>query len=259
VTFQHKKIQQSMNILGIIPARYASTRFPGKPLVDIKGKTMIRRVFENCKESINDVIVATDNSLIEKEVNQFGGSVIITSENHKSGTDRCAEALEKYEKISGKTFDIVINIQGDEPFIHKDHLTKLIACFNDSETEIATLISKTESNADIFNPNKPKVIIDNRNYAIYFSRSPIPYLRGIKKEDWHLHHTFYQHLGIYAYRNKILKKITKLPVSGLEIAESLEQNRWLENGFKIKTDITLKKNISVDTPEDLEQLIKMFF
>lgn len=248
-----------MNILGIIPARYASTRFPGKPLVDIKGKTMIHRVFENCKKTLSDVVVATDNGLIEKEVKQFGGNVIMTSENHKSGTDRCVEALNKYEKETGKTFDIVINIQGDEPFIYKEHLTKLINCFNDSKTEIATLISEIKSNEDIFNPNKPKVIINNHNYAIYFSRSPIPYLRGIEKENWYLHHTFYQHIGIYAYRSEILKKITKLTVSGLEIAESLEQNRWLENGFKIKTDITDKQSISVDTPEDLEDILKKFF
>ena len=248
-----------MNILGIIPARYASTRFPGKPLADIKGKTMIHRVFENCKKTLNEVVIATDNNLIEEEVKQFGGNVIMTSENHKSGTDRCAEALEKYEKTTGKIFDIVINIQGDEPYIHKEYLTKLITCFDDIETEIATLIKKINSNKDIFDPNKPKVIIDKQNYAVYFSRSPIPYLRGIKKEDWHLKHTFYQHIGIYAYRSKILKKITNLPISGLEIAESLEQNRWLENGFKIKTDITDKESISIDTPDDLKQLIKKFF
>ena len=248
-----------MNILGIIPARYASTRFPGKPLANIKGKTMIRRVFENCKETLENVIVATDNNLIKNEVIQFGGNVIMTSENHKSGTDRCAEALVKYEKETGKSFDIIINIQGDEPLIQKEHLTKLIACFNDSKTEIATLINKAETNANIFDPNKPKVIIDKNNYAIYFSRSPIPYLRNFKKEVWHQHHSFYRHLGIYAYRNEILKKITKLPVSGLEIAESLEQNRWIENGFKIKTDITDKSSVSIDTPEDLEEFIKKFF
>ncbi len=248
-----------MNILGIIPARFASTRYPGKPLANIKGKTMIRRVFENCSETLDNVIVATDNKLIEDEVKLFGGNVIMTSKNHKSGTDRCAEAHIKYEKLCGKKFDIIINIQGDEPFIHKEHLTKLITCFNDRKTEIATLIKKTEINEDIFNPNKPKVIIDKDNYAIYFSRSPIPYIRGIEKKDWHLHHIFYQHIGIYAYRSNILKKITNLPVSGLEIAESLEQNRWIENGFKIKTDITNKENISVDIPEDLERLIKKFF
>lgn len=248
-----------MNILGIIPARYASTRFPGKPLADIKGKTMIHRVFENTKKTLSNVVVATDSRLIEKEVKQFGGNVIITSKNHKSGTDRCAEALDKYEKETEKIFDIVINIQGDEPFIHREHLTKLIDCFNDSKTEIATLINEIKSNNDIFNPNKPKVIINNHKYAIYFSRSPIPYLRGVEKENWHLHHTFYQHIGIYAYRSEILKKITKLTVSGLEVAESLEQNRWLENGFKIKTDITDKKSISVDTPEDLKILFKKFF
>jgi len=248
-----------MNILGIIPARYASTRFPGKPLANIKGQTMIRRVYENCTKTLDNVIVATDNNLIRDEVNQFGGTVIMTSENHKSGTDRCAEALFKYEKETGKYFDIIINIQGDEPFLQKEHLTKLIACFKDSKTEIATLISRSKANPDIFNPNKPKVIIDKNNYAIYFSRFPIPYLRNYEKEIWHLHHTFYQHIGIYAYRNAILKKITKLPVSGLEIAESLEQNRWIENGFRIKTDITDKNSMSIDTPEDLEEFINIFF
>jgi len=248
-----------MNILGIIPARYDSSRFPGKPLIDIKGKTMIQRVYENSKTILPEIIVATDNDLIAKEVERFGGKFIMTSKNHKNGTDRCAEALKIYEQNTKKTFDIIINIQGDEPFLHKEHLTKLISCFEDNKTEIATLVKKIESNKDIFNPNKPKVIIDNRKYAIYFSRSPIPYLRNTEKENWHLKHIFYKHIGLYAYKNSVLKKITNLPVSGLEIAESLEQNRWIENGYKIKTNITDKESISVDTPDDLKILLKIFF
>ncbi|NOZ35963.1 MAG: 3-deoxy-manno-octulosonate cytidylyltransferase [Chlorobi bacterium] len=248
-----------MKILGIIPARYASTRFPGKPLADIKGKTMIQRVYENISHFLDEIIIATDNTLIAEEVKNFGGNVVMTSENHKSGTDRCAEALSVIEKVNNISYDIVINVQGDEPFLHKEHLIKLTACFNDSETEIATLIKKIGFNEDIFNPNKPKVIFNKNRQAIYFSRSPIPYLRNFEKNEWHIHHNFYKHIGIYAYRSDILKKITTLPVSGLEIAEALEQNRWLENGFKIKIDITEKESMSIDTPEDLEQFVKKFF
>ncbi len=248
-----------MKILGIIPARYASTRFPGKPLADIKGKTMIQRVYENSIQSLSDVIIATDNNLIAEEVKHFGGKFVMTSENHRSGTDRCAEALSIFEKEKDSHYDIIINIQGDEPFIHRNHITKLIACFEDPETEIATLIKKIDENEDIFNPNKPKVIVNKNKQALYFSRSPIPYLRNYEKKDWHIHHTYYKHIGIYAYKSTVLKKITKLPVSGLEIAEALEQNRWLENGFKIKTDITEKESMSIDTPKDLEYFIKKFF
>jgi 3-deoxy-manno-octulosonate cytidylyltransferase (CMP-KDO synthetase) len=249
-----------MNIIGIIPARFASTRFPGKPLVDIKGKTMIQRVYENSKKVLGDhLLIATDNSLIAEEANKFGGNVILTAKDHKNGTDRCAEAMERYETRTGKRYDIIINIQGDEPFLHEEHLTKLISCFDDPATEIATLIKEIELNEDIFNPNKPKVIRDINNFAVYFSRSPIPYLRAYDKEEWHKHYIYYKHIGLYAYRKNILKKITKIPTSGLEIAESLEQNRWIENGYKIKIEITDKESLSIDTPEDLEQILKKDF
>lgn len=244
-----------MKIIGIIPARFASTRFPGKPLIDIKGKSMIQRVYENCISILSDVLVATDNSLISQEVKQFGGNVVLTSENHKTGTDRCAEAIEKYEKQSGKNFDIVINIQGDEPFIQKEHLTKIISCFDDSETEIATLIKKIEQNKDIFNPNKPKVIINKKKYAIYFSRSPVPYIRNHPKEEWHKHFNFYKHIGIYAYKSNILSEITKLQQSSLEKAESLEQNRWIENNYSISIDYTELESLSIDTKEDLQKAL----
>ncbi|NPA68335.1 MAG: 3-deoxy-manno-octulosonate cytidylyltransferase [Chlorobi bacterium] len=247
-----------LNIIGIIPARYASSRFPGKPLADINGKSMIERVYENSAKVLENITVATDSKLIFDEVNRFGGKAVMTSENHKSGTDRCAEALEITENERNLKFDIVINIQGDEPFLHEEHLIKLITCFNDKESDIATLAKKITDNEDIFNPNKPKVIFNKHKQALYFSRSPIPYLRNYEKKYWHLKHSFYKHIGIYAYRSDILREITKLPASELELAESLEQNRWLENGFKIKTDLTEKESFSVDTPEDLRNLIKKF-
>ncbi len=248
-----------MKVIGIIPARYGSVRFPGKPLADIGGKTMIRRVYENSAEVLENIIVATDDKLIYDEVVSFGGKVVMTSAKHKSGTDRCAEALKKYEITKNKVFDIVINIQGDEPFLHKEHLQKLITCFDDSKTEIATLVKKININEDVFDPNKPKVVFDKNKKAIYFSRSAIPYLRNSEKKEWHLKHNYFKHIGIYAYRIDILKKITNLDISGLEIAESLEQNRWIENGFKIKIDITDKESVSIDTPADLDRLLKKLF
>ncbi len=249
-----------MNILGIIPARYASSRFPGKPLVNINGKTMIRRVYENSCEALKDVVVATDNKLIFEEIKSFGGKVVMTSENHKSGTDRCAEALLLFEIQKNTKFDVVINIQGDEPFINKEHILKLAEAFeNEKITEIATLIKKIDINDDIFNPDKPKVIFNKFSEAVYFSRSPIPYVRDAKKEDWIKKYTFYKHLGIYGYKSSILHEITKLKHSGLEKAESLEQNRWIENGYKIKVIETNKESISIDTEDDLKKLLKIYF
>ncbi len=248
-----------MNILGVIPSRFTSTRFPGKPLVDIKGKSMIQRVYENSAKVLGeDLIIATDNSLIYEEAKKIGAKAVLTSEDHKTGTDRCAEAVTKYEESSKLSYDIIINIQGDEPFIQESHLRKIISCFDNPETEIATLIKKIESREEIFNPNKPKVIINKNSFAIYFSRSPIPYLRAYEKEDWHKHGSFYKHIGLYAYKKNILKEITKLPPSALELAESLEQNRWVENGYKIKTEVTDKESVSIDTPEDLQNFLKNF-
>ncbi|MDD2799491.1 MAG: 3-deoxy-manno-octulosonate cytidylyltransferase [Bacteroidales bacterium] len=243
--------------LGIIPARYASTRFPGKPLVKIGGKMMIQRVYEQVQNCIDEVCVATDDIRIYDAVIGFGGNVIMTSDLHKSGTDRCREALEK----TASAVDVVINIQGDEPFIQPEQIELLKSCFDDLSTEIATLVkpfNKTDRFEILANPNTPKVVLNNWSEAIYFSRSIIPYLRGIEIEDWPKQHAFYKHIGLYAYRSDILKQITLLPQSSLEIAESLEQLRWIQNGYKIKVAITHHETIGIDTPEDLAKAEKLF-
>lgn len=242
------------DIIGIIPARYASTRFPGKPLVDIDGKTMIQRVYEQAKKckSLKAVVVATDDERIQKAVLAFGGEVCMTSDNHPSGTDRCAEVVEKMNL----NCDAIINIQGDEPFIDPAQIDLVCSCFNDERTELATLIKTVRTQDILFNPNSPKVIIDHDNFAIYFSRHPIPYLRGVEQKDWLERHTFYQHIGIYGYRSDVLKKITKLAPSLLEKAESLEQLRWIESGYKIKTAVTSLETLAIDTPDDLQTILK---
>lgn len=239
-----------MKFIGIIPARYSSTRFPAKPLAILAGKPVIQRVYEQVCGILDDVYVATDNELIQAAVQAFGGKVVMTSVHHKSGTDRCYEA---YTKV-GNGYDIVINIQGDEPFIQPSQIEELKACFNDSQTEIATLIkpfSHTDDIETIQNPNSPKVVIDKNMNVLYFSRSIIPYQRNQELNDWNKHHTYYKHIGLYAYRAEILKEITSLPQSSLEIAESLEQLRWLENGYTIKAGITNVETIGIDTPQDL--------
>ena len=241
------------SIIGIIPARYASTRFPGKPLIDIGGKSMIQRVFEQAKKSklLTDVIVATDDSRIEKTVLQFGGKVCLTSQDHPTGTDRCAEVVEKLKL----NCDAIINIQGDEPFIEPKQIDLVCDCFRDDRTELATLIKKVNSPEILFNQNTPKVIIDNSQFAIYFSRQALPFVRGKVENAWLENHTFYQHIGIYGYRYDILKKITQLPPSSLEKAESLEKLRWIQNGFKIKTAVTTLETMAIDTPEDLQKVL----
>jgi 3-deoxy-manno-octulosonate cytidylyltransferase (CMP-KDO synthetase) len=240
-----------MNIAGIIPARFASTRFPGKPLIDIGGKTMVQRVYEQSKKSssLYKVIVATDDQRIYDEVKKFGGEVCMTSPDHPSGTDRCAEVAQFNLKA-----DAVINIQGDEPFIDPRQIDLLCSCFNDERTQIATLIKKIESKEILFNTNIPKVILDKDLFAIYFSRNTIPHIRGKQEDEWLNVHTFYQHIGIYGYRLDVLNQITKLDISLLEKAESLEQLRWIENGFKIKTAITTLDTLAIDTPEDLQKI-----
>jgi len=248
-----------MKILAIIPARYASTRFPGKPLIDINGKTMIQRVYDSVASLIDDVIIATDDSRIKDEIERFNGNYVMTLATHKSGTDRCAEALLKFEQKTGKQFDAVINIQGDEPFIEEEHIKKVIEVLQKPNAQIASLVKKIELNEDIFNPDKPKVIVDKNNFAIYFSRSAIPYIRDSEKKNWHLKHVFYKHIGIYAYKSDILKKITKLEQSNLEKSESLEQNRWIENGYKIAINYTDKESISIDTKDDLDKILKNKF
>ncbi len=243
------------NILGVIPARYSSTRFPGKPLVDIGGKTMIERVFLQAKKVFDHCYVATDDKRIFDEVKSFGGNVVMTSSHHKSGTDRCREAYENIVNIEKVEFDYVVNIQGDEPFVDPSQLSLLVDAL-ECDAQIATLVKKIDNSDDVFDENLPKVVLGCSNEALYFSRSPIPFVRAEIKENWNNIHTYYKHIGLYAYRSDVLKKITELEFSKLEKAESLEQLRWLENGFKIKVAITDHESLSIDTPEDLEKAIK---
>lgn len=246
------------SFIGIIPARYASTRFPGKPLVDIGGKSMIQRVFDQASEALKHVYVATDDNRIYDAVKQFGGKAVFTSSEHKSGTDRCAEAIKKIESSENKKYDIVINIQGDEPFIQPLQIQKLMKCFSEKDTQIATLIKPFTEKDDIFNPNKVKVVINKNMDAIYFSRAAIPYIRNVEqKVHWTKFHQYYLHIGMYAFRRDILSELTILSPSGLEMAESLEQLRWLENGYKIKVDYTEHESIGIDTPEDLERIRRL--
>lgn len=217
---------------------------------------MIERVYAQAKKSriLADVIVATDDQAILKIVRSFGGKAILTSLDHPSGTDRCAEVISTMEIRC----DAIINIQGDEPFIDPNQIDLLCSCFEDRRTELATLIKKIDSPEVLFNPNAPKVVVDNDHFAVYFSRLPIPYIRGIEEKMWLSKHTFFQHIGIYGYRPEVLIGITQLPPSSLEKAESLEQLRWIENGYKIKTAITTYDTMAIDTPEDLEKLMKAF-
>lgn len=241
-----------MKILGIIPARYASTRFPAKPLADIAGKTMIEWVYSQAKKSskLDKVIVATDNKLIYDHVKEKGGEVCMTSENHVSGTDRCAEAL----SLSKGEFDYVINIQGDEPFIDPRQID-LLASLLDGKVELATLIKKISDPDALHNSNVVKVITNNHQEAIYFSRSPLPYLRNVEIKNWLSHYEYFKHIGMYGYRADILEAITQLKPSSLEKAESLEQLRWIENGYKIKVAETNIESMGIDTPEDLERAL----
>ena len=237
--------------LGIIPARYGSSRFPGKPLVEINGKPMIQRVYEQASKcpALQKVVVATDDERIKNAVENFGGNILMTSTHHNSGTERCGEVLEKLDE----QFDIVINIQGDEPFLHPGQLELLVNCFSNPQTQIATLAIRLNDPELLFNPNTPKVIFDKNQEAIYFSRHPIPFVRGVDKNDWLKNHDYYKHIGIYAFRTSVLNEVNQLPVSSLEKAESLEQLRWLENGFKIQIAITENDTVTIDTPEDLER------
>ncbi|MFP4024665.1 MAG: 3-deoxy-manno-octulosonate cytidylyltransferase [Thiohalospira sp.] len=244
-----------MKFIGIIPSRYESTRFPGKPLADISGKSMINRVYEQAKKALDNVYVATDDKRIANEVKRFGGQFVITSKNHESGTDRIAEAIQTIQKKLNTRFDVVVNIQGDEPFIKPAQIKELMNCFTHNETEIATLIKKISDPEDIFNPNKPKVIFNHQMNAIYFSRSPIPYIRNKEKQHWLNSFDFYRHIGMYAYKTDVLAKITRLERSKLEIAESLEQNRWIENGYTIKVSETDFDSMGIDTPEDLQKAL----
>lgn len=247
-----------MKFLAVIPARYASTRFPGKPLAQLFGKPMIRHVYEKAARVFDICYVATDNANIAQTVMSFGGKCVMTREDHQSGTDRCYEALTKIEAETAQRFDVVVNIQGDEPFLDTAQLVQLIHCFEDERTEIATLIKPFSAEEDISNPNTPKVVVGTKGQALYFSRSPIPFVRGKEKNEWNGSHLFYKHIGLYAYRSHILAQITSLKPGILETAESLEQLRWLENGFAIQTAVTDKQSFSIDTPEELKEAIAFF-
>lgn len=241
-----------MIILGIIPARYASTRFPAKALAHIQGKSMIQRVVEQARQatSLSRVVVATDDERIRAHVADFGGDVVMTSEHHQSGTDRCQEAVQQL----GVQADYVLNIQGDEPFIQPRQID-LLASVLDGTTQLATLVKAIDDSQTLFNPNSPKVVLSAAGEALYFSRHPIPYLRGKPEDTWADAHQYYKHIGLYAYRADILAQLTQLPASLLERAESLEQLRWLENGYRIQTVITDLDSHGIDTPEDLARIL----
>ena len=238
-----------MKFIGIIPARYASTRFPGKPLALLGGKPVIQHVYEKVAAVLEAAYVATDDERIYDVVKSFGGQVVMTRTDRKSGTDRIEEAI---EKIGGE-WDVVVNVQGDEPFVAKNQLDTICHCFDDPTTQIATLGKPFESMEAVQNPNSPKIVVDNMGFAMYFSRSVIPYVRGKEMSSWLTHYPFLKHLGIYAYRKDVLRQVTQLPQSSLEIAESLEQLRWLQNGFKIKVGTTDVETVGIDTPQDLER------
>lgn len=244
-----------MKFISIIPARYASSRFPAKPLADMAGKPMIQRVYEQVQKVVSEVWVATDDKRIESVVTSFGGKAIMTSPDLQSGTDRIYAA---YKNIDSDA-DVIINIQGDEPFVQPSQIEAVMRCFDADDVQIATLVKpfRKEDGFDVlFNPNSPKVVINKDNEAIYFSRSIIPYIRDVHHTKWLDKHTFYKHIGMYAYRADILKQITSLPQSSLEKAESLEQLRWIENGYRIKVGYTDTETIGIDTPEDLQRALE---
>lgn len=243
-----------LNILGIIPARYASSRFPGKPLIDILGKSMIQRVYEQAKKSIylKEVVVATDDERIYKHVESFGGKVVYTKVEHPSGTDRCFEAM---QQMKGN-FDYVINIQGDEPFIDPTQID-LLCNVCDGNTELATLMIPVDSHEVLFDTGEVKITLNSNFEALYFSRMVIPFVKGKPESEWHKHHLYYRHVGMYAYRKNVLEEVTKLLPSSLELAESLEQLRWLENGFKVKCVVTTFDSHCIDTPGDIEKVIRL--
>jgi 3-deoxy-manno-octulosonate cytidylyltransferase (CMP-KDO synthetase) len=236
-----------MKFTAIIPARYASTRFPGKPLAMLGGKTVIERVYQQVSSVFDEVCVATDDDRILQAVEAFGGKAVMTSPNHRSGTDRLQEAVEK----TGTTADVVVNVQGDEPFIHPSQLRSLCQCFDNPATQIATLGKRFSDMEAVDSPNSPKIVVDNQGFALYFSRSVIPFVRGVDHGEWLGHYPFLKHIGLYAYRREVLREVTLLPPSSLEVAESLEQLRWLQNGYRIRVAETDIETVGIDTPEDL--------
>lgn len=245
-----------MNFIAIIPARFASTRFPGKPLAQLGDMTVIQRVYSQVVKEIPTAYVATDDARIYDHVKSWDGNVVMTRSDHKSGTDRIAEAMETIEKTNGEKYDVVVNVQGDEPFIQPEQIQSICRCFDDETTQIATLGKRFGDNIEaIKNPNSPKILLDNNGFAMYFSRSVVPFIRGKELSEWAAAYPFLKHIGMYAYRREVLKEVTQLPQSSLEIAESLEQLRWLQNGYKIKVGETDIETIGIDTPEDLEKAI----
>lgn len=243
-----------MKILGIIPARYASTRFPGKPMIDIMGKSMLQRVYEQTKKctKLSDVIIATDDNRIANHAKSFGANVVITKAEHPSGTDRCFEAYKNFTA----NHNYIINIQGDEPFIDPVQID-LLCDLCDGNTELATLMIKCHNHEVLFDKGEVKITLNNNNEALYFSRMVIPFIKGVDEKEWHKHFNYFRHVGMYAYRIDILEKVTRLEPSALEKAESLEQLRWLENGFKIKCAETLHDSHCIDTPEDVDKVLKL--
>ena len=242
-----------MKVVGIIPSRYASTRFPGKPLAMIKGKTMIHRVCEQAwKSKLDAVVVATDDMRIAEEVLSFGGQYVLTDPMHRSGTDRCCEALDILET----QYDAVVNIQGDEPFIDPKEINLLVDLISRDDTQLASLVKRFDDDEELFSPNKVKVVMDKDGKALYFSRSPIPFLRNVDKDKWLQKGVFYQHIGIYAYKAKTLREIARMQPTPLEMVESLEQLRWLENGLSIHMAVVEANNIAIDSPDDLVKAIE---
>ncbi len=243
-----------MKVLGVIPARYASSRLPAKPLADINGKTMIQHVYEKASLALSDVVVATDDERIVEAVQTFGGNVVLTSIEHTTGTNRCLEAYQIYQTTHSTPMDVVVNIQGDEPLLEPKILDILVSSFDDSTVEMATLAVKVTDSSELFDENRVFVIMDKNGDALYFSRSPLPHVRGVDRRDWLKHHPFYKHLGLYAYTPTALEEFSGMPQSALEQAESLEQNRWMEAGRKIRVQVVNHDSIPVDTPEDLERV-----
>ncbi|MBX5438770.1 MAG: 3-deoxy-manno-octulosonate cytidylyltransferase [Thermoflavifilum sp.] len=242
-------------IVAIIPARYASTRFPGKPLADIGGKSMIRRVYERVAAAscVDEVWVATDDLRILDHVRGWGGRVMMTSPEHQSGTERCAELAAKLDPMP----EIIINVQGDEPFIQQAHLKSLVSCFDDPEVMIASLMKQISEPEELMSVHLPKVLVNRFQDALYFSRQPVPYVRDYLQSEWLYHHRFYKHIGIYAFRSHVLQELVQLPSTPLEQAEKLEQLRWLEHGYRIRMAITTADQFSIDTPDDLQRCLQM--
>lgn len=238
-----------MKFVGIIPARYASTRFPGKPLALLGGKPIIQHVYENAAKAFDDTYVATDDKRISDAVSAFGGKAIMTKSEHKSGTDRIEEVVEKLDLAC----DVVVNVQGDEPFVQLSQLETVCNCFQDERTQIATLGKRFDTIEQVENVNSPKIVVDNDGYALYFSRSVIPFVRNVDKKEWLRRYPFLKHIGIYAYRKQVLREITGLKQSALELAESLEQLRWLQNGYRVKVGLTDIETIGIDSPADLRR------